>query len=69
MSEVENFLADGVRSSNTVRGMATHPVNPQKVTSMVGQGLDHGDESHVTHLTRGDGGIDAPRLSDRLPDV
>ena len=48
-------LADGISDSNTMRGMATRPVNPQKATSVVGCSPDYDDESVITRLTIRDG--------------
>jgi hypothetical protein len=50
---------------DTMRGMGPAPVNPPKVTSMVGHGPDHDDEFIVTHITSSHKGVDLPRTSDR----
>ena len=45
-------LADGLFDPNTMRGMGLVPVNPQKVTSMVGHGPAKEDEFGITQVTR-----------------
>ena len=47
-------MADVMSDDKTMRGMAMRPVNPPKVTSMVGQGPDLDGEFVVTHLIGGD---------------
>ena len=44
-------LADVTRSDSTTRGMGLVPVNPRKVTSVVGHDLELDDEFVVTHLS------------------
>ena len=44
-------MADEAHGLKSMRGMAIRPVNPQKVTSMVGRHPDGADEFQVTRLT------------------
>ena len=43
-------MADVTPSDNTTRGMGLVPVNPRKVTSLVGLGREPDDEFVVTRL-------------------
>ena len=57
-------LGDGVADPSTTRGMGLVPVNPPKVTSVVGHSPDYDNEFVITRLTIRDGKTSDDQRSD-----